>query len=372
MQGAEAAACRVDGARVRSHGRAERPFALRGPAQGAVTGLFLLALIFAVVAGRPLLLPLMLSGLASALLAPVVALLQRCRIPRSVGALLVVVGLVVLVSTAVWRLSRPAVEWIESAPRRLEHVEERLSVLRRPIAKVSEAAERVGEIARMEPAVRAQQVVVRSPSLGDVAFARAGRFMVQLITMLALLYFLLAAREPMLVRLAGFLPFGSDEDRSSVARRVRGEMSRYLLTATVINLGLGLAVAGAMELVGLPNPLLWGAMAALLNYVPYVGAFAGVAILAVAALTSIDNVGRALLAPGLYLFLNAIEGLFLTPAVMGHRMQLNPVAVLVSVMLWGWFWGIPGALLAVPILAGAKVVIDASPGLERIGALLER
>ncbi len=193
-----------------------------------------------------------------------------------------------LVSTAVWRLARPAAEWIESAPRRLARVEERLSVVRRPMAKVSAAAQQVEQIARMDPSQPAQEVVVRSPSLGDLAFARLGRLIVQLVTMLGLLYFLLVAREPMSVRLTRFLPMGADSARATLARRVRGQMSRYLLTVTAINLCLGLAVAAAMHLVGLPNPLL------------------------------------------------------------------------------------PGALLAVPVLAGTKTMIDATPGLDHLGRLLER
>jgi len=274
----------------------------------AVTGLFVLGLVTAVVVGRPLLLPLLLSGLASALLAPVVSLLQRLHVPRGLGALIVVAGLVLLVSAAIWRFARPATDWIESAPRRLARVEEQLSVLRRPIAKMSAAAQQVEQIARIDPSRPAQEVVVRSPSFGDLAFARAGRVVVQLVTMLALLCFLLAAREPMLIRLARFLPAGEHRGRSMLAHRVRSQMSRYLLTVTAINLCLGLAVAGAMRVVGLPNPLLWGALA----------------------------------------------------------------AVLVSVMLWGALWGIPGALLAVPILAGAKTIIDELPGFQHMGRLLER
>ncbi|MEO7723766.1 MAG: AI-2E family transporter, partial [Chthoniobacterales bacterium] len=141
----------------------------------------------------------------------------------------------------------------------------------------------------------------------------------------------------------------------SIANEIETQISRYLFTVTLINLCLGLAVGTAVGLLGLPNPIMWGAMVAVLNFVPYLGALVGIACMLLGALLSFNNLGVALIFPGTYLALATLEGNFITPFVMGRSLTLNPVLVLLSLTFWGWMWGIVGVILAVPILAAFKI-----------------
>ncbi len=155
-----------------------------------------------------------------------------------------------------------------------------------------------------------------------------------------------------------------------IARATETQISAYLFTTTLINLGVGLVTALAMLAVGMPNPWLWGAVAAVLNYVPYVGALVNIVILAVAALLSFESVGRALVVPAVFLGINLVEGNLVTPAIQGRRMSLNPVALFVGFTLWWYIWGIPGAIMAVPMMATMKIVCDHIEGLESVGEFL--
>ncbi len=120
----------------------------------------------------------------------------------------------------------------------------------------------------------------------------------------------------------------------------------------------------------MPNPILWGLMAALLNFLPYVGALVGVAVVGLVALVSFDSIGSALLAPALYFACTVVEGQFITPALVGRRLEMNTVAVFLSVAVWGWLWGVPGALMAVPLLVSVRVMCDHFEGLSALGEFL--
>jgi predicted PurR-regulated permease PerM len=147
-------------------------------------------------------------------------------------------------------------------------------------------------------------------------------------------------------------------------------MSRYLAAVTLINLLLGAAVALAMHLLQMPNPLLWGTMVAILNFAPYIGALVSAAVLSLAALTTFPDIAAALAVPGTFLVLTVLEGQVITPAVLGRRTALSPAIVFISVIIWGWLWGIAGALMAVPIATSLKVICDHSPALGLFGSFL--
>ncbi len=176
------------------------------------------------------------------------------------------------------------------------------------------------------------------------------------LTTIILLYFLLAYDGVFLAKLIKLMPTLSDKKRAvSIAHEIAGQISRYLSTITVINCGLGLAVGTTVGILGLPNPLMWGAMVAVLNFIPYLGALTGIVCMTLGAILSFDSVGYAMLFPASYLLLASLEGNFLTPMVMGRSLTLNPVLVLLSLTFWGWMWGIVGVVLAVPILAAFKI-----------------
>jgi predicted PurR-regulated permease PerM len=157
-----------------------------------------------------------------------------------------------------------------------------------------------------------------------------------------------------------------------IMRQIEEKISSYLLTTTLINVGLGAALCVVLWAIGMPNPLLWGLLATLLNYIPYIGALTGIAILFMASILSFDHLGYALIAPSAYIVINTIEGSFVAPMILGRSLELNPVAIFISLLFWGWLWGISGALLAVPLLVALKIVSDRVAALAPVSVFLAR
>jgi predicted PurR-regulated permease PerM len=155
-----------------------------------------------------------------------------------------------------------------------------------------------------------------------------------------------------------------------IAQQVEAEVSTYLLTVTMINICLGCLVTLLMFLLGVQNPLLWGVMTAVFNFIPYFGDIASISILTIVGLLTFDELWRSLLVPGVFYVLTAAEGYLITPLIVGKRMNLNPVVIVLSVLFWGWMWGIPGALLAVPILVVLKTLCDRVKSLQVFGEFL--
>lgn len=180
--------------------------------------------------------------------------------------------------------------------------------------------------------------------------------MFSLLVVIVLLFFLLASGDLFLAKLVHVLPTLSDKKKAvQIAREVEANISRYLLTITLINVGIGLLGTLIFWALDMPNPALWDAMAALLNFIPTVGALSMAVILTLVATTTFPSLTHALLVPAAFLTLTIMVGTFVSPLIMGRRLTLNPVVIFLGLSFWGWLWGIPGALLAVPMLAMFKI-----------------
>jgi predicted PurR-regulated permease PerM len=342
-----------------------------------LSGIFVLLVFYSLYFARAFLLPVVLAFLLTFLLAPVVRALHRIRIPQTIAAALVLLAVLSVVVYAVYSLSGPAGGWIERAPEGLRRVERRIRDLQRPVSEVREVAEQVqeqveemaGQTGRRQPA----QVQVEGQTLTGMVFTQTQAFLAGAVVTIILLYFLLASGDLFLRKLVRVLPRLSDKKAAiEIARDMEDQFSKYLVTMTLINVGLGLAVGGAMRLAGMPNPVLWGVAAAVTNFVPYLGPVVTLSMIALVSLLTFEDMGRALVAPGLYLGLNAIEGYLVTPMLLGRRLLLNPVVIFLGIIFWGWLWGIPGALLAVPILVSFKIFCDHIQPLSPIGEFLGR
>ena len=339
----------------------------------ASVGLLFLATFYTLYFGREFFLPIAIAVLLKFLLTPPVRALKRLGIAAPIGAGVILVLFFGAVGYGTYRVWTPAMDWVERAPETLADAEVKLRSIREPVERLREAGEQVEALARGQEARTGESSDDEGPSLDEKFLQRAQDFVVGGTVAAFLLYFLLAMDDLFLRKLAGVLPHMSQRRKAVViVREIEQDLSRYVLVRTLINVGFGAAVGGALWLLGMPNPVLWGVVAGVLNYVPYLGGLIGYAIVGLVAMTTFDTTGQALLAPGAYFVLNVIEGNIVTPAVLGRELTLNPVMIFVWLIFWTWIWGIPGSLLAIPLLAMTKIVADNIETLSPVGAFLGR
>jgi predicted PurR-regulated permease PerM len=336
------------------HDLLQRPFDTRSV---ATTGLFLLAIFYTAYVVRSLLLPFVLALLLSYLLRPIVRFLAKAKIPPIIGAAVLLLALGATIVYGFSLLAAPAAGWLEKAPYSLHQLEQKLLPIKKPIEKVARASGAIENLATTKDAqAKTQTVEVKEHSLADKLVVQTPELAISALTMLILLYFLLAYDGVFLAKLIKLMPTLSDKKRAvSIAHEIEGQVSRYLFTITLINCCLGVAVGTAVGFLGMPNPFMWGVMVAILNFIPYLGALTGIVLMTLAAMLSFPSASYALLFPAAYFILASLEGNFITPMVMGRSLTLNPVLVLLSLTFWGWMWGIVGIILAVPILAAFKI-----------------
>jgi predicted PurR-regulated permease PerM len=338
-----------------------------------LTGIFILLLFYTFYFAAPLLIPIALAILLNLLLSPVVRLLARMHIPQPVGAALVLGFALGLFVTAVMLLSDPAQEWMKKAPEGFYQIETKLRMLKEPIKKFQQATDQIEKATQLSDEEKPQQVTaVDRPSISQLVLSSTSGLLAGLGIVVVLLYFLLAAGDSFRRKMVSVIPRLHDKKLAvEIMHSVERDISYYLLTVTIINIGLGVVVTLVLMLLGVPNPILWGAMVAILNYAPYIGPAASTIVLTIVGLLSFDSVLEALMVPGSFLLITTVEGQFITPMILGQRLLLSPVAIFLSMILWGWLWGVAGALLAVPLLASLKIVCDNLEPLQPLAEFLE-
>jgi predicted PurR-regulated permease PerM len=339
----------------------------------ALTGLFVLAAFYTLYFARAFFLPIVLAMLLNFLLSPLIRALKRGRIPEPLGAALVMLALLGVAGGSIYELVGPAREWVAKLPSNMHDAQDRLRQIRKPVEQVSKTAEQVEQVAKITDQPKTPEVVVKGPTLTERLFGTTQTIVASLIEVIILLYFLLAAGDLFLQKFIKVLPQLRDKKKAvAIARETEASISTYLVTVTLVNLGLGITVAVVMFLLKMPNPLLWGALAALAEFVPYLGATALMTLLALAGLVTFDQVGHALLVPAAYLGVNFLQSQFISPLVLGRRLTLNPVAIFIGLVFWWWIWGVPGAFVAVPLIATFKIFCDHIEALAPIGEFLGR
>jgi predicted PurR-regulated permease PerM len=346
------------------------PFA-RGN-EWAQKGLFALAVLYTAYFAKAVLLPLVLAVLLTLWLAPVVRAMKRSWLPEPVGAAILVLALAAMSVCAVYLLFDPGKRWIESAPQVLHQAEFKLRGIKRSVQQVTEAAAKVDEITRLDRREDSgTQVVTTEPRLASRVVAGTQSTLPSVAATIVLLYFLLASGDLFLRKLVRVTP-GLERRRRAVriARAIQVNLGRYLITVSCINAGLGLVTGMALYLLGMPNPVLWGAMVAILNFMPYIGAAVSLVVLSTVAFLTFDSLGQVLAVPAVFFALTAFEGQILTPVLTGRRLALNPVAIFLSMLFWGWLWGVVGALIAVPILMVIKVLCEYLEPLGPVGEFI--
>lgn len=320
-------------------------------------GLFLIAFTVALIQASQILLPMTFAIVIGLLLGPLSGKMERKGIPPALAAAILMTALLLLVYGVLMVLWLPLQVWLERAPELWTTLQVKLYELRATLFRLREVTDRLEEITRMSEET-AQTVVLNEGGLLSSAALTAPSLLAQLALFIVTLFFYLATRTRLRI---GILTLcATRRARLTAARIMRDSelrVSAYLGLITLINIGLGLVVAAAMAMIGLPTPLLWGALAGLLNYVQYLGPLLTTALLAAVGLVTYDSLGMALLPALLHFGINFIEGQVVTPAVLGQRFTINPLLILASLAFWLWVWGPIGALIAVPILIVMIVII---------------
>ncbi len=315
--------------------------------------------------------PVALALLFAMVLSSAVEGLRRFGVPRAVSAFLMLLVLIVGIGAATDFLIEPAQQWLASAPRTLQIVERKIRPVERWMHRLEGLTHRGGELGSHGAPLLQNGASPASALTGASVLTATGATLVDIVTIVILALFLLSGGPPMLARMAASL--GSDLQAVHALRvidAIRSELGRYYGTIALINLGLGVATAVAMVLLGVPNPYLWGAVAAVLNFIPYVGSATTLLLLAVVALVSFDDLSRVLAVIGSYLALATIEGQVVQPLLVGRRLDLNPILVFLAVWFGGWFWGVAGIVIAVPSLVALKVAATHSEGAAAVVAFL--
>jgi predicted PurR-regulated permease PerM len=335
-------------------------------------GLLALAALAACYGAAEIVLPIILGFVLNLVFQPVLRVLLRIGVPRVLAALLIVLALVALFVGIGLLLSGPVTGWIGRLPQTLPHLQQKLRFLNGPVQSAQRALDHIQNLAPGAGAGAsggaAKQVAVQGTSLpqqvlSQVRIVAGGAFETLLV-----MFFVLVSGETFLRRLVEILPRFEDKRAAvDISQQIEHDISVYLGTITMMNTFVGIAAGGMAWLVGLGDPLLWGTMAFLLNYVPILGPTAGVLIFLLAGLVTLDPLWAAFVPAVLYLMIHVAEGETITPMLLARRFTVNPVLVMVGVIFWYWMWGVCGAILSTPMLAITKIVCDRIDRLKPVG-----
>ncbi|VXC04346.1 Transporter [Luteimonas sp. 9C] len=353
------------------------PVALRPRASTALVVLATLAILATLWAAQAVILPVLLAMFFALVGNPVLRALRRLWIPRMVGALLVLSLGIAGAGALGLQLYGPASEWVQEAPKTLRTLAPRLKAMTQPVHQASQAAESFARATEDRPQRRVQLVQIQDNSSWRTIVATP-MMLASVLAVVLLTFFFMVYGENLQRNAIAMLP---DRQRRKltvdIMQSIEHEISRYVLTISIINTLLGAVFAGVVFWMGLPlqDALLWGTVVALLNFAPYVGPLIGVLLMLLMGFVSYEgtwpNAAWAPVIPAaVYLLLHTIEGQFVTPIVLGRRMAISPLMLILALMLFGWMWGIVGLLLAVPLIVCVKLVLSRIEGFEGWARLL--
>ncbi|MEI9423703.1 AI-2E family transporter [Mesorhizobium sp. Cs1299R1N1] len=334
-------------------------------------GIFLFMTVYALYFARAFFMPVMLAFLLTLTLTPIVRLLRKRGIPEVISATLLVLVSIFVFASAGYVLSGPVIDLINNTSSIGQQLTERLAQLRRPVERIMDIAHQIEGLTETSQEPGVQKVAVAQSGFLSSAASNILSAGTSLTIIFVLSLFLLASGTMFYEKIIQSFASLTEKKRAlRVVYDVEREISHYLLTVTTINIGLGTVIGLGLWALGMPNPLVWGAAAALLNFLPYVGAMITFVLVTVIALISFDTIAYALLAPAFLVLCDIIEGQFVTPMVVGRRLEINAVAIFIAIAFWSWLWGFVGALMAVPLLVVVKVFCDHFKSLSHVGNFL--
>ncbi len=335
-----------------------------------ITSIFVLALLYTIALVKVLLIPLVLAAFIGLALNPIVAAGARHRIPRSLVACVLMLSLMAGIGFGVSSLVQPAINFVHDAPRTMRSFVPKFKSLTKPIEAASRATQTLvtGHATRISSS--SQTDLTLSP--WDV-LSTAPKVLVAVLTVVLLVFFFLIYGDRLLRRLVEIAPsFLQKRHAVMIVRSIQSEVSRYILTTALINMTLGALTAAMLWALKVPDPLLWGSVAAMANFIPYVGAITTTALLLLVGVINFSDFPQALLPALAFMCMTIVEGNLITPLIVGRRMRLSPVAILIWLLIWSFLWGIPGALLAVPMLTSFKLVAERIRGWQWFPLMVQR
>lgn len=333
----------------------------------------LLALPFALMAGSQFFLPLTAALVIAIALVPLLEWLERHRIPAPIAALTCVLLFLIAANVALASIVVPAWQWVRRLPESIPQIEHNLEPLIKFYSNLEQWVNQTLRNFASGPIQQPAQVAAAPPrSLLDLFTTSAPSALIEMFFVILVIYFFLSGwtrlrRSAITSRSS----FGGAMATARVIQDVVDDTSAYLGTITLINLTLGLIVSGALWAMGMPTPLMWGGIVALLNYIPYFGPVVAALLLAVGGLMTFGDIGWAILPAVIMIGAHLIEANVVTPLIVGHRLTISPILILVSLSFWGWIWGTTGALLAVPLLIIIQTVLNAAGKPDIAGFLFE-
>ncbi|MDA8743542.1 AI-2E family transporter [Rubripirellula amarantea] len=333
--------------------------------------------IYALYFARTLFIPVVMALVLYLTLRPIVRRARRVGVPPFVTAAGIIAGIALMLGLGTYVVLEPAKQTIANAPQHLAIVKDKLSFVTERLKDVDEAtetlAEAEGETAQEPGEEEPVPVEIKQPgwTSGWTYLSGTGNFVSFLTVCIVLLYFLLATGDNLLRSVMHALPdFTARRKLVEVIQNVQEGLGNYLARIATINVCLGVCVGITMWLLGMPSPILWGVMAFAFNFIPFLGAITGAAIVFVVALVNFEHVYYAFLVTTAFLALTSLEGQFITPAILGRTMSMSPVIVFLSIVLWGWMWGIMGVFLSVPILIATRMACEGYDGLQALAYIL--
>lgn len=334
-------------------------------------GLFLLALLAACYVAAEIVLPIVLAFVLSLVLQPAMRMIERIHLPRGIAAMLMILVVFCTLGGLGAALSVPATSWAQKLPKGIPKLEERLSFLSRPIAAFQKFTDQAQGLTRGN-GPKAVPVTVQGSGLSTQLLSGTRSFASGLLETVLVLFFLLVSGDTFLRRLVEILPRFKDKRQAvDISKQIESDVSAYLFTITIMNLAVGVATGAVMALCGVGDPVLWGTVAFLLNYIPILGPMTGVVVFLLVGLLSSNSLWGAFLPAGLYLLIHLVEGETVTPLLLARRFTINPVLVILSLVFWYWMWGVPGAILSTPMLAITKIICDRIRPLMAFGHFME-
>ncbi|MGG6462066.1 AI-2E family transporter [Solilutibacter silvestris] len=353
---------------------AERPPRPRSSKAAIVIATLMVAVVL--WATQEIVLPILLALFFALIGNPIIRLLGRLHVPRVLSAIVVVFGGIVLAVALAGQVAQPAMDWARTLPQQVTKVTPKLRALIKPVQEANRMAESLAKVTATPNAPKQVQVIAADSSDPMTRVAKfAPHLVAQLLAVVLLTLFFMIFGETLQKHSLELVPsWRKKRVTMEILQSIEQEVSRYVLTISLINIALGLAIAGCLYAIAgidLQSALLWGTMAMVLNYAPIVGPLIGVVVMLVMGIVTEPDLAHALIPGAIYLGLHTLEGQIITPVVLGKRMAISPLLLMIALMVFGWAWGIVGLLLAVPLLVCLKIVLSKLDGMEGWARLME-